>query len=172
MKKTLLAVLLAVPMFAVAAPPGGASKEGDKREGRDADRMEKVEKRMRMAFVVGLAEALSLNESEALKLADRAKGFDEKRRPLRMEMHEAMKTIKAAADNDATALPQVDAAVNKVVEARRKMGELDREMYLSLAKDLSPQKKAQLALFMGQFKKNMKDHHDGKGGRRNRGGTR
>lgn len=163
--KKLSFALLVVSSLAFAAPPSGMGMRGpppgdgpgDFDEGGRGNHEER-EKRMRMMLVVGLADALELNESEALRLADRVKGFDEKRRPLREQMHDAMKTLKAAADNDAKALPQVDAAMAKLLDARTQLASMDKEMFLSVSKDLSPQKKAKLGLFLAKF------HHEARGG--------
>ena len=172
MRKTILAVTLALACVAQAAPPWGAAKGQITREERDEERGERrdeMAKRMRMMMVVGLAETLGLNESEALRLSDKLKGLDEKRAPVRAQMHEAMKTLKAAADGDAAAQSQVDAAVQRILEGRQQMAVLDKEMFQVLSKDLSPQKRAQLALFLGRFQHEamkMKGRHGGEGGKR------
>ncbi len=156
MKTLLLSALLFSSVALAANPPTAASKPvpqapaswsgHDEMEGRGPD----FERRMRMMLVVGLADALSLNEGEAIALADKIKAFDERRRPVREQMKEAMKTLKAAADGDQSALGQVDNATQKVFDGRQQMAALDKEMYLTVSKDMQPQKRAQLAMFLAK----------------------
>lgn len=173
MKKLIAAAVLAVSAVSFAAPPPpqqssvAASKPGFGGWDDDrGDRREEREKRMRMMLVVGVAEALSLSEAEAIRLADKMKTFDDKRRPLREQMFEAMRVVKAAADGDAAALGKVDQATTALLDLRQQMAAVDKEMFLGVSKDLTPQKKAQLALFLAKF------HHERKGmrGGRHHGG--
>ena len=140
MKKLVLAVLT-MSSLSFAAPPPAA---GD-------DRKAELGKKMHLMLVLGVADALGLNEAEALKMSDKLKGFEEKRRPTREAMGEALKTLKAASEGDATAAASVDAAVQKLFEGRQQMAALDKEMFAGLSKDLSPQKRAQLAVFLARF---------------------
>lgn len=164
MKKLIAAAVLAVSAVSFAAPPAAqqpnqaaASKGfGDWDDDR-GDRREEREKRMRMMLVVGIAESLSLSEAEAIRLADKMKTFDDKRKPLREQMFESMKVVKAAADGDSAALPRVDQATNALLDLRQQMAAVDKEMFVAVSKDLTPQKKAQLALFLAKF------HHERKG---------
>src|SRR4051812_36639817 len=142
--KKLIVALLAVSSVAMAAPPpppgAGAPParwDGDRGE-RGPEFKEELQRKMHMMMVVGMADALGLNEAEALKLSEKLKGFEEKRRPVREAMGEAMKTLKSASDGDSSALPQVDAAVQKVLDGRQQMAALDKEMFSVLSKDLTP----------------------------------
>ena len=85
MKKMLVAAVLAVSAVSFAAPPpaGAPPAKWDERSGDNADRKAEVARKVHMMLVVGLADALSLSEAEALKLSDKLKGFEEKRRPVR-----------------------------------------------------------------------------------------
>lgn len=149
MKPLLTAALLCLSLPALAGPKGApppppaANEEGPRRGDRD--------RRMHTMLVVGIAEALQLNEAEALRLSDKLKGFEERRRPIRDGMAESMRTLKAAADGDPAALPQVDAAMQRVLDGRQQMAALDKEMFGAVAKELSPQRRAQLALFFARF---------------------
>ncbi|HSP81595.1 MAG TPA: hypothetical protein VLQ93_23955 [Myxococcaceae bacterium] len=150
-----------LPMLALAAPPEAPSPE----------RAERMERRVRMMRVVGLAETLELEPEQALKLADTMRQFDERRRPLRQQVRESAKVLKQAAAGDASAQSQVDQAVQRAFDARAQMATLDREMYQALAKDLPPQQRAQLALFLarnhGKMKKMAKGmEHEGRRERR------
>ena len=115
---------------------------------------ERVERQTRLMRVVGLAEELGLDESQALKMADTMRQFDERRRPLVEQVQEAAQVLRKAARGEAATQSQVDQAVQRVFEARTQLTALDREMYQALARDLPPQKRAQLAIFMAR--------HDGK----------
>jgi len=173
MKTVLLSALLLSSVALAANPPTAQSKPApqpqapaswgghEEMEGRGPD----FERRMRMMLVVGLADALSLNEGEAIALADKIKAFDEKRRPVREQMKEAMKTLKAASEGDQSALGQVDNATQKVFDGRQQMAALDKEMYLTVSKDMQPQKRAQLAIFLAKFHKEM----GGRGGEHQKG---
>ena len=173
--KTLMLAVLAVFVssiaHAAAPPPAGAGAPPAHWDGeRGSELKEEMQRKMHMMMVVGLADAMSLNESEALKLSDKLKGFEEKRRPVREAMGDAMKTLKAAAaDGDASALTQVDAATQKVLDGRQQMAALDKEMFQGLSKDLTPQRRAQLALFLARFHAEQK-FGKGMGGRGGRAG--
>jgi hypothetical protein len=157
MKTLLTAVMLcsalayAAPPAAGRPPPQGAPLSGDER----GQHREERQKRMRMMLVVGIADALSLSEAEALRLTDKVKGFEERRRPVREAMHESMKTLKAASDGDPAALPQVDAAIAKVLDGRQQLAQLDKDMFAGLSQGLTPQKRAQLAIFLAKFHQGM-----------------
>lgn len=165
MKKFLVAAVLAVSAVAIAAPPpaGAPPAKWDERGGDHAERKAEMAKKLHMMLVVGIADALSLTEAEALKLSDRLKGFEEKRRPVREGMGESLRILKAAADGDASAAAQVDGAVQKLFDGRQQMAAMDKEMFAGLSKDLNPQKRAQLAVFLAKFHAESKGWKGGKG---------
>jgi hypothetical protein len=140
MKPIRLAVLTLtlLPVVALAAPP----------EGNDA--AERAEKQTRMMRVLGLAEELELNESQALKMAETMRQYDDKRRPLLEQVRDSAQVLRKAAEGDTSVQSQVDAAVQKVFDARTQLTALDRDMYQALSKDLPPQKRAKLAIFMAR----------------------
>ena len=144
MKPFRLAVLTLtlLPLVAMAQPP--EAKDG----------AERAEKQARMMRVLGLAEELELNEAQALKMAETMRQFDEKRRPLLEQVRDSAQVLRRAADGDTSVQSQVDPAVQRVFDARTQLATLDRDMYQTLARDLPPQKKARLAIFMA--------HHDDK----------
>jgi hypothetical protein len=106
---------------------------------------------MRVARVLGLAEELQLDSAQALKLDETLRKFDERRRPLREQVRESAATLERAAGGDSAAMNQVDQAAQRAFDARAQLTALDREMFQSLSKDLPPQKRAKLALFMARF---------------------
>ena len=142
MKPIRVAVLMValLPLAALAAPPDAK-----------AEAEQDAERQMRMARVVGLAEELELDSSQALKLDETLRKFDERRRPLRQQVRESAELLERAAEGDSAALPQVDQAVQRALDARAQLTALDREMFQALSKDLPPQKRAKLALFMARF---------------------
>ncbi len=160
-----MVVLGAVTVF--AAPPGGEKggprmmRGGGDPEHRD-ERMEDREREMHLMYVVAISEALELTEAEALKLSEKLKGVEEKRRPLRRQMGESMKALKDAADGDAAALPQVDANVAKVLDGRAQMAAMDKELFATLSQGLAPQKRAKLALVLGRLQHEMKGFKKGR----------
>ncbi len=132
-----------LPFLALAAP---AEPQGD----RNAEREERQERRERLRRVMGLAEELDLDTPQALRLDDTLRKFDERRRPLLEQVRESALTLMRAADGDASAQGQVDQASQRAFEARAQLAALDREMFQALSKDLPPQKKARLALFLAR----------------------
>ncbi len=152
MTHRLAIALLFLPLAASAAPSppaAGANPAGD------GARSERFEKRMRLARTLGLAEALDLSEAEALKMRDAMAKFDERRKPLMKELRENARTVHRAAEGDKDAVGQVDQAVQRVFDGREKMHAIDREMYQTLAKDLSPARRARLAVFFAQYHQRM-----------------
>jgi len=159
MKKFLVAAVMAVSAVTFAAPPApAAAVDGDR-----AERKAEMQKKMHMLLVVGIADALSLNESEALKMSDKLKAFEEKRRPVREGMGDSLRILKAAADGDATAAAKVDGAVQKLFDGRQQMAAMDKEMFAGLSQGLAPQKRAQLAIFLAKFHAEAKGWKGGKG---------
>jgi hypothetical protein len=166
MKKLLVPVLLCGALTAFAAPPPPAGKGAGPGQGRwggedREERMEAREREARLMYVVSISEALELNEAEALKLSEKLKVIEEKRRPLRQAMGEAMRSLKDAADNDATALAQVDANVQKVLDGRAQMASMDKELFTSLSQGYPPQKRAKLALVLARLNHEMKGFKKG-----------
>jgi len=147
--------LALLPMAALAAPPDAQARA-------EADLQ--AEKQARLARVLGLGEELELDSQQALKLDETLRKFDERRRPLREQVRESAEILERAADGDTTALSQVDQASQRAFDARAQLAALDREMYQTLSRDLPPQKRAKLALFMARFdNKFMKFKHKFRG---------
>jgi hypothetical protein len=132
----------------------------------DLANQDKNEARVRMRYVLGLAEALELNEAESLKLAEKLKVLSEKRKPVRIQLGEARRAIKAAAEGDMAAQAQVDVNIQKIFDLQTQMAVLNKEMYQVLAKDLSPQKKARLSIALGQLAKEPTKPNEGRRHRR------
>ncbi|WP_224247800.1 periplasmic heavy metal sensor [Hyalangium gracile] len=142
MKHNRVAVLMLtlLPLVALAAPP-------DTREEAEQE----AERRMRTARIIGLAEELELDSAQALKLDETMRKFDERRRPLRQQVRESAEILERAASGDTAVQAQVDQAAQRAFDARAQLAALDREMFQALSRDLPPQKRAKLALFMARF---------------------
>ncbi|WNG24819.1 hypothetical protein F0U62_12980 [Cystobacter fuscus] len=136
--RLLVLPLLLLPLMTWAAPPDAP------------DASERVEKRSRMMRMLSLAEELELNEAQTLKMADTMRQFDERRRPLLEQVRASAQILRKAAKGDAAAQSQVDQAVQRVFEARTQLTTLERDLYQALAKDLPPQKRAQLAISLAR----------------------
>ena len=168
MKKFLVAAVMAVSAVTFAAPPPAAAPAGpsrwdDRGDGDRAERKAEMQKKMHMLLVVGIADALSLNEAEALKMSDKLKGYEEKRRPMREAMGDSLRILKAAAEGDNSVAAQVDGAVQKLFDGRQQMAAMDKEMFAGLSQGLVPQKRAQLAVFLAKFHAESKGWKGGKG---------
>lgn len=129
-----------LPLAALAEPP----------EARKEAELE-AEKQLRLARVLGLAEDLELDSAQALKMDETMRKFDERRRPLKEQVRESADILERAADGDSSAMSQVEQAAQRAFDARAQLAALDREMFQTLSKDLPPQKRAKLALFMARF---------------------
>jgi len=157
MRTTLVALLL-LPALALAEgpkkdqqPPAAAGQPDPAR----------VEKRMRLARTLGLAEALDLDTAQALKLGDTLARFDDRRKVARQQAMDATDVLRDAARGTATPKPtsaQVDGAIAKLLEARAQLQGIDREMLQAVTKDLSPEQKARAALFLGRFRESIERH--------------
>jgi hypothetical protein len=156
MRKTLYALALAAPLAALAAP---ADRPAAPRGGPDAAGFDegsaRMEKRMRLARTLGLAEALDLSEAEAIRMRDVLARFDEKREPLRKQVGEARQTLRKAARGDAAAQKGVDDALKRLRDLRGQMFALRDELFQAITKDLTPERKARAALFMERFRERM-----------------
>jgi hypothetical protein len=144
----LAATAALVPALALAAPRSAAAA-GDSDAQARADRMQK---RMRLARAIGLAEALDLDDAAALRMRDVLARYDERRAPLRKQVGDAMRILRDAAHGDQAAQGQVDPALSRARDARAQLNQLDGQMFDEIAKGLSPDRKAKAALFLVTFR--------------------
>lgn len=154
MRKMMLLAALALPLAALAAPAGPPA-DRDPAGPDDAARRAHMEKRMRLARTLGLAEALDLGEAEALKLRETLAGFDARTAPLRAQLREAMEVVRKSARGDAAAQKGLDEALRKLRDAGTQMRALHDEMFQAVTKGLAPQAKARAALFLQRFHQRM-----------------
>ncbi len=151
MKTRMLLAVLALSSFSAFAGPRFAGGGGEGKGAKFEERFEEKQKEFHLKAVVAISEALGLNEAESVKLSEKLKGFEAQRAPLRIEMFKAMKAVKDAADGDAAAQANIDANVQKVLDGRTQLAALDKELYNSLAQGQTAQKKAKLAMALGQL---------------------
>jgi hypothetical protein len=112
---------------------------------------ERMEKRMRLARTLGLAEALDLDAAQALRVGETLEKFDARRQVARKTMHDARAVLQRAASGDKASAADVDGAIARIFEARAQLTQTDREMLQVISKDLPADKRARAALFLGRF---------------------
>ncbi len=151
MRKTLLA-LVVLPAVALAQ---GANTNKDQAQQPPRPNPERMEKRMRLARTLGLAEALDLDTAQALKLGDTLAKFDDRRAAARKQVRDATEVLRNAAGGAGTqkaTAADVDGAIARVLDGRAQLQAIDRDMLQAITKDLSPEQKARAALFLGRFR--------------------
>lgn len=178
MKKQIAALALLLPLTTLAQPgPGPGPGPRDGGPGTD-QRIEKMEKRARLARNLGLAEALDLDTAQIAKLSDALAKVDERRVALHKQLRDARQLLRRAADGEKVTAAEVDGALAKILDVRAQMNGLDKETLSIVTKDLSPEKKARAALFLGRFEQHLmggpgmgpgRGMRDGRGGRGMRG---
>lgn len=155
MRKLLIALLLFPALALAEAAPKDKAPAAGAPAGPDA---QQVEKRMRLARTLGLAEALDLEPAQALKLGEAMTKFDDRRKVARQQATDAQDVLRKAARSDKAAAGEVDAAIAKLLDARAQLSAIDRESLTLITKDLSPEKKARAALFLGKFREKIERH--------------
>jgi hypothetical protein len=128
-------------------PVGALAQQPDDAAAREME----AERQMRVSRVVELAAELELDSPQALKMDETLRKFDERRRPLMQQVRESAQILEKAADGDSTAFNQVEQAAQRAFDARAQLAALDRDMFQALSKDLPPQKRAKLAVFMARY---------------------
>ncbi len=169
MKALLVAAACVVSTMAFAGDKTGPAKwsDGEKAQKAEAraERAEEAGRKARMMAVVGIADALELGEGDALKLSEKLRAFEERRKPVREAMADSVRSLKSAAEGDATAQARVDQDVLRLLDGRAQMAAIDKELFAQISAGQSPQKKAKLALFMAKFgeeMRHMKGNHKGR----------
>ncbi len=157
MRKQLYAMILtaALPLAAHAqgGPPPGAGPgagPGAKAFGPKFD-PQRMEKRMRLARTLGLAEALDLDEAAALKLGQTMSKFDDRRAAVRKQLHESRQVLVRAAQGEKVSAAEVDGAIAKALDGRAQIQVINRELVGAVTKDLSPEKKARAVIVLAKF---------------------
>jgi hypothetical protein len=120
---------------------------------------DKNERKLRILRLVGLADTLQLDESQALKMEQVTRPFDDRRRALETEIARWAELLKKASEGESAALSQVDQAISGILDARSQVQALNRELINALSRDLSPQQRAKMAIFFAQFENDMRRMH-------------
>ncbi len=157
MRKTLIA-LMVLPVVALAQGTNKSSPQAGQPGQPDQAR---VEKRMRLARTLGMAEVLDLDTPQALKLGETLARFDDRRKAARKQAADATDVLRNAARGTGNAKPtaaDVDGAVTRLLDARAQLQSIDRDMLQAITKDLSPEQKARAALFLGRFRDRIERH--------------
>jgi len=155
MKKLRIVLLsLVVLPFAVLAQDG-SSKATPGGPGPDRARMEK---RMRLARTLGLAETLDLDPAQALKLGETLNRFDDRRKAIHKQAVDARDVLHRAAADEKAGAAEVDGAIARLVDARTQLTALDKETLQAITQGLSPDKKARATLFLARFRERIERH--------------
>jgi len=166
--KKLMTLLAVLPIAAFAQGAGAAKGPGPGAGGPPCEncrhnmggpgtdqRIERMARRAQLARNLGLAEALDLNTAQANKLADALAKVDEKRVALHKQTRDARQLLRRAAQGEKVTAADVDGALAKLLDARAQSVALDKETIAVVTKDLSAEKKARAALFLGRFQQRM-----------------
>jgi hypothetical protein len=152
-----LLLLALVPALAVAAPPGHGDEGGA--------RAERMQKRMRLARVLGLAEALDLDDAGVMRARDILARFDAKAAPLRKQLRDGFHVLRDAANGDSAAAGQVEATLKTLRETADKLHSATFDMFQELTQGFTPEKKARAAVFLVHFQEHaarmMRGHEGG-----------
>ncbi len=159
MRKQILVALLVLPLAAVAQTPGAGPGAGPGGGGQGKMMMKgqgrgdpaRMERRMRLVRTLGLAEALDLDEAQALKLGQQVATFDQKRLAAHQQLHDAQQVLRRAAAGEKATAAEVDQAIKRTLDARAQMQAIDRDVVNTITKDLSPEKRARAVLFLAKF---------------------
>ncbi|HVP61241.1 MAG TPA: hypothetical protein VMT11_11815 [Myxococcaceae bacterium] len=146
---------------------GVARAAGPKRadDPASAQRREQMDQRAQMMVTLQLAEALELDDAGTLKLRQTIAQWDAQRAPLRQQMFDLAQVLRRAAKGDTTAYGQVDPSIQKIIDLRAQMHQIDQKMFQQLSQGLPPQKKAKLALAIARMPGTMRGMmHGGRGG--------
>lgn len=157
MKK--LALLLALaPLLAgaqtsppAAARPAAPATTPGQPGPMDPALMERVQRRMKLALTLGLAEALQLDDAAALKLSGQIEKFTPRRMAAAQQMRDSVQLLRRSAQGEKLAAAEVDAAITRLLDARAQMQEVDREVVTTVTKDLPAEKRARAVLFLAKF---------------------
>ncbi len=171
MKKLVMMAVAALPLAAFAQGPGPAAGQGagagpgrwKNGQGPDPATVERVEKRMRLARTLGLAEALDLDAPQALKLGDTLAKYDDRRLALHKQMFESQQVLRKAARGEKVEPAAVDQAIQKAFDARTQLQAIDKEAFGAVSQGLSPEKRARALLFLARFQNRFGPRHGGPG---------
>lgn len=172
MRKQILVALLVLPLAALAqgAGPGPGPGAGKGRgmgmgpqDGQRKMDPARMERRLRLVRTLGLAEALDLDEAQALKLGQAVAKFDDRRIAAHKELRDAHLALRRAATGEKVSAAEVDQAIKRALDARAQLDALDREVVGVVTKDLTPEKRARAVLFLSRFQERFAHGRGGMG---------
>jgi Spy/CpxP family protein refolding chaperone len=148
MKALVSGLLVAMAFVAcpVNAGPGPAAAPA-----ASNPRVDRADRRMRLVRMLGIAEALDLDDAQFNQMREILNRQDEKRGPIQKQLRDDMQVLRRAATGDAAAQAQLDKVVVRVFDAREKLQKIDRETYEAMSKGLSAEKRARLMVFLHHF---------------------
>jgi len=151
MKKLLLLLVLA-PALALAREGGGSppGPDGEAR-GWSPEAAQRMQRRTQLALTLGLAEALDLNEAQALKVRDQLERLSPRRQAAHKQLRESVQVLRRSAKGEKVPGAEVDQALTRLLDARDQLQALDRELLTSVTKDQPPEKRARAVLFLARF---------------------
>src|SRR5678816_4033616 len=119
-------MVLGALAVAAAAHAAGPKKADDT---ATAERREQMDQRRQMMVTLQLAEALELDDAGTLKLRQTVAQWDAQRAPLREQMFDLAQVLRRAAKGDTTAYGQVDQAIQKIIDLRAQMHQIDQKLF-------------------------------------------
>ena len=145
----LVAILCALTLSTAALAQGQPAAE--QRGPPAMQRMrQRFEKKVRMMRLLEVAEALDLSDAEALRFDQVMRKYDAKKQGYVQQIGEGVRVLRQASRGDASQFGQVNGTIDRLLDARAKIQAIDRQMYDELAKGLSPQRRAKLALVLAR----------------------
>ena len=151
MRRLLLSSLVLVGTLAVSSPAlAGRSFRGGAPMELSREQRTQMLKKLHTGFVVELGQVLELETADTVKLADRLKKFEEQRIQLRLDIHEAMASLRKAAKEGGSAA-DAPALARRVAKHRVQLAQLDQSEMEEVFKGLSPEKVAKAAVFMAEY---------------------
>ena len=150
--------LVATATVCIIAVPSVGQSQAPSEPAPNVQR-QRSESRMRIMRLVGLAEALGIDEAQALRLNETMRSYDERRIALETENSGLARVVKRAADGDAAALGQVDQALQRMFDNRAEIQQLNRQMIEAASRQLSSRQRAQMAVFFATFGDELREMH-------------
>ena len=136
MKTWMLLGMLALAGVAQAA----SAKKADDPAATAAQR-EQMDQRAQMMVTLQLSEALELDDAGTLKLRQTVAQWDAQRAPLRQQMFDLAQVLRRAAKGDTTAYGQVDPSIQKIIDLRAQMHQIDQACSSSSRRGCLPRRR-------------------------------
>lgn len=165
-------LLLALVAGAADARPRGRGGRDEMRSPPPREVREKMLQKVHTLLVTELGSVMGLDTEGTVRLAGELQPFHQERTRLRLEMGDSMRDLHSARRGETQA--EVVAIARKLADTRVKLAELDRKELEAILERTSPEKAAEVALFLTHFPRRMErmareirgrhsrsSHHDG-----------